>query len=480
MDAAFRIERDSMGEIRVPADAYYGAQTARAALNFPISGRRFPRRFIAALGYLKAAAARANRALGLLPDDIAAVVEKAALEVAEGRFDNQFVLDVFQTGSGTSTNMNANEVIASRAVELLGGRRGDTARVHPNDHVNMSQSTNDVFPSALHLAALIAVETHLLPAMRRLADAFDDKAGEFADVVKAARTHLQDAVPMTLGQELGGYASVIRHDIVRIEQTRADLAELAIGGTAVGTGLNAPPEFAARVVAELRALTHQMVRRADNPFEALQNRDAAAALSGALRVAAVGLMKIANDLRLLSSGPRTGLNEIALPDLQPGSSIMPGKINPVIPEAVNMVAAQVIGHDAAIAVSAMNGSLELNVMMPLIASTLLDSIEILGSGCTVLAEKCVQGMTANRARCAEYAERSASVVTALAPVIGYDAAAAIFKDALARDVPIRQAILDAGVLPAERVDAALDLLHMTRGGRAGASLTESRTARRRR
>jgi fumarate hydratase, class II len=452
MDAAFRIERDSMGEIQVPADAYYGAQTARAAANFPISGRRFPRRFIAALGYIKAAAARANRALGLLRDDIGAAIEHAALEVAEGRFDDQFVLDVFQTGSGTSTNMNANEVIACRAVELLGGRRGDSSRVHPNDHVNMSQSTNDVFPSALHLAALTGVETHLLPAMRRLADAFDDKSREFADVVKAARTHLQDAVPITLGQEFGGYASVIRHDIVRVEQTRADLAELAIGGTAVGTGLNAPPEFAARVVAELRALTRQMVRRADNPFEALQNRDAAVALSGALKVSAVGLMKIANDLRLLSSGPRTGLNEILLPDLQPGSSIMPGKVNPVIPEAVNMVAAQVIGHDAAIAVSAMNGSLELNVMMPLIASALLDSLEILGSACGVLAEKCVNGIAANRARCAEYAERSASVVTALAPAIGYDAAAAIFKDALARDVPIRQAILDAGVLPPARID----------------------------
>jgi fumarate hydratase class II len=466
MDATFRLERDSMGEIQVPADAYYGAQTARAVANFPISGRRVPRRFIAALGYVKAAAARANVALGLLRDDIGAAIEHAAREVAAGRFDDQFVLDVFQTGSGTSTNMNANEVIANRAVELLGGRRGDASRVHPNDHVNMSQSTNDVFPSALHLAALTGVETHLLPALRRLADAFEEKAREFADVVKAARTHLQDAVPMTLGQEFGGYASVIRHDIVRVEQTRASLAELAIGGTAVGTGLNAPPEFAARVVAELRALTRQMVRRADNPFEALQNRDAAVELSGALRVLAVGLMKIANDLRLLSSGPRAGLNEIVLPDLQPGSSIMPGKVNPVIPEAVNMVAAQVIGYDAAIAVGALNGSLELNVMMPLIAAALLDSIEILGSACAVLTDKCVRGITANRSRCAEYAERSASVVTALAPAIGYDAATKIFKDALARDIPIRQAILDAGVLPPERIDEVLDLLTLTRGGRA--------------
>jgi len=455
-----------MGDVQVPADAYYGAQTVRAVANFPISGRRMPRRFIAALGYLKTAAARANMALALLPAEVGTAIERAALEVAEGRFDAQFVVDIFQTGSGTSTNMNANEVIAARALELLGQPRGDHSRVHPNDHVNMSQSTNDVFPSALHLAALSGVETHLLPAMRRLADALDDKAREFAEVVKAARTHLQDAVPITLGQEFGGYASVLRHDIVRVEQTRNHLSELAIGGTAVGTGLNAPPEFAGRVVAELRALTHQMVRRADNSFEALQNRDAAVELSGALKVAAVGLMKIANDLRLLNSGPRTGLNEIELPETQPGSSIMPGKVNPVIPEAVNMVAAQVIGHDATIAIAAMNGSLDLNAMMPLIAAALLDGIEILGNACAVLADACVRGIVANRDRCREYAERSASVVTALAPAIGYDAAAAIFNDAMARDVSIRQAIVDAGVLQRERVDEVLDLLRLTRGGRA--------------
>ncbi len=465
MNATVRIERDSMGELTVPADAYYGAQTARAIVNFPLSGRRFPRRFLAALGHLKAAAARANVALGLLPSDIGTVIERAAREVAEGRFDDHFVLDVFQTGSGTSTNMNANEVIANRAAELLGLPRGDHSRVHPNDHVNMSQSTNDVFPSALHLAALTAVEAHLLPAMRRLADAFERKADEFADVVKAARTHLQDAVPITLGQEFGGYASVVRHDIARVEQTRAHLSELAIGGTAAGTGLNAPPEFAARVIAELRAFTRQMVRRADNAFEALQNRDAAVELSGALRVTAVGLMKIANDLRFLNSGPRTGLNEIALPDLQPGSSIMPGKVNPVIPEAVNMVAAQVIGYDAAIAVAAMNGNLDLNVMMPLIAADLLDAVELLGNACVVLAEKCVDAIVANRARCRDYAEQSASVVTALAPAIGYDAAARIFKDALARGVTVRQAILDAKMLPPERLDEVLDLLELTRGGR---------------
>jgi fumarate hydratase class II len=464
MSKAVRIERDTMGEMEVPADAYFAAQTARAIDNFPISGLRLPRRFIAALGYVKVAAARANVALGLLPAPTGRAIEQAALEVAEGKLDDQFVVDVFQTGSGTSTNMNANEVIANRAIELLGGRRGDYSVLHPNDHVNMGQSTNDVFPTALHVAALLGVETHLLPALRRLERAFAAKAAEFADVVKAGRTHLQDAVPMTLGQEFGGYASVLRHDIVRVEHTRASLAELPIGGTAVGTGLNAPPEFAARVVAELRALTQQMFRRADDPFEALQNRDAAVELSGALKVVAVGLLKIGNDLRLLNSGPRTGLNEIALPEIQPGSSIMPGKVNPVIPEAVGMVAAQVIGNDATIAVSGLNGSLELNTMMPVLAYALLQSIDLVGNAATVFADKCVAGIAANRQRAREYAERSSAVVTALAPIIGYEAAAKIFKDALERDVPIRQAILDAGALRPDQLDQ-IDLLKLTRGGR---------------
>jgi fumarate hydratase class II len=464
MSTAVRIERDTMGEMQVPADAYFAAQTARAIANFPISGLRFPRPFIAALGYVKAAAARANVALDLLPRRLGEAIERAAREVADGQLDDQFVLDVFQTGSGTSTNMNANEVIANRAIELLGGQRGDDSLVHPNDHVNMGQSTNDVFPTALHVAALIAVETHLLPALRELEQAFAAKAAEFADVVKAGRTHLQDAVPMTLGQEFGGYASVIRHGIGRIERARSSLAELPIGGTAIGTGLNAPPEFAARVVAELRVLTHQMVRRADDPFEAMQNRDAAVELSGALKTVAVGLMKIANDLRLLNSGPRTALNEIVLPEIQPGSSIMPGKVNPVIPEAVTMVAAQVIGNDASITVAALNGNLELNAMMPVIAYDLLQSIDLLGNAARVFAEKCVRGITANRARCLEYAERSPAVVTALAPMIGYEAAAKIFKDSHDRGVPIRQAILDAGVLQPEQLDQ-LDLRKLTRGGR---------------
>ncbi len=466
MSDTFRIERDSMGEMRVPVDAYYAAQTARALENFPLAGPRFTRRFIQALGFVKVAAARANMQLKLLDSKIGRAIEQAAMEVADGRLDREFVLDIFQTGSGTSTNMNANEVIANRAIEILGGRRGDQKLVHPNDHVNMGQSTNDVFPTAIHVAALAGIETHVIPNLRILGDAFQAKAGEFADVVKAARTHLQDAVPITLGQEFSGYASVIRHGIVRIENTRAHLSELPIGGTAVGTGLNAHPEFGARVVTELRALTGHLFRRAENPFEAMQNRDASVELSGALKVLAVGLMKIANDLRLLTSGPRTGLNEIALPATQPGSSIMPGKVNPVIPEAVNMVAAHVIGNDAAIAVGAMNGNLDLNVMMPVIAHSLLDSIELIGNTARVFAEKCVRGITANREQCRAYAERTTALVTAIAPIIGYDRAAKIFKKSIAEDKPIRQAILDEGVLSPEDVAKILDLKKLTEGGRA--------------
>jgi fumarate hydratase class II len=460
----FRIERDSMGDMHVPADAYYGASTARAVENFPISDLRFPRRFIRALGRIKLAAARANVELGLLDARVGYAIAQAAREVADGALDDQFVVDVFQTGSGTSTNMNANEVIATRAIELLGGRRGERA-VHPNDHVNLGQSTNDVFPTAIHLAAMDGVEGHVLPALRRLANAFETKATEFADVVKAARTHLQDAVPITLGQEFSGYASVVRHGVARIEATRPHLCELAIGGTAAGTGLNAHPDLARLVVAELGSMTGHPFRRADNPFEAMQNRDAAVELSGALRTVAVGLMKIANDLRLLASGPHTGLDEIALPTTQPGSSIMPGKVNPVIPEAVNMVAAHIVGNDAAIAVAAMNGSLDLNVMMPVIAHHLLDSLEVLGNVATVFAERCVGGITANVARCRAYAERTASLVTAVAPLIGYDAAAAVFKKALAGNTSIRQVILDEGLLPAERLDEILDLKTLAEGGK---------------
>jgi len=454
-----------MGPMQVPADAYYGASTARAVINFPLSGLRFSRRFIAALGRIKAAAARANGQLGILDAPIAAAIERAALEVAEGELDAEFVVDVFQTGSGTSTHMNANEVIAARAVEILGGRRGDRAVVHPNDHVNQCQSSNDVFPSVIHVAAMGALEEHTLPALRHLEAAFADKANAFADVVKASRTHLQDAVPITLGQEFSGYASVIRHAIARLEATRPHLSELAIGGTAAGTGLNAHPEFAARVISELRTMTGHLFRRADNPFEALQNRDACVELSGALKVVAVGLLKIGNDLRLLASGPRTGLAEIELPATQPGSSIMPGKVNPVIPEAVTMVAAQIIGNDAAITVGGLNGSLDLNVMMPVVAHNLLESLELLGNAARVLADSCIAGIVADRAHCRELGERSPALITAVATRLGYDTAARIYADALATDISVRAALLAAGVMQEEEIDAALDLLRLSRGGR---------------
>lgn len=461
-----RVETDTMGAVEVPADAYYGAQTARAVANFRLSSLRLPRRFIAALGFVKTAAARTNRALGLLEAQRAEAIERAALEVAEGRFDADFVVDVFQTGSGTSTHMNANEVIANRASELLGGPRGTGRLVHPNDDVNLGQSSNDVFPTVLHIAALDAVERDLLPALRHLADVLDAKAQEFADVVKAARTHLQDAVPITLGQEFSGYASVIRHGIVRIESTRPHLSELALGGSAAGTGITVHPQFAAGVITELRQLTGLLLRRADNAFEAMQNRDAALELSSACRTVAAGQFKLANDLRLLSSGPYTGLAEIALPDLQPGSSVMPGKVNPVIPEAINMVAARVIGNDATIAVGAMNGSLDLNTMMPIIAYALLESLTLLANGSRALADRCIAGITANRARCLAYAEQSPSLVTALAPLLGYERAAAIVKEARASGQPIRDAIRASGLVPEERLDELLDLHALTRGGRA--------------
>jgi fumarate hydratase class II len=461
-----RIERDSMGEMTVPANAYYGAQTARAVDNFPISGLRLPRRFIRALGLAKAAAARVNAELGLLEAKIADAIVKAAMEVADGKLDGEFVVDVFQTGSGTSTNMNANEVIANRAAELLGGKRGDKA-VHPNDHVNMGQSTNDVFPTAMHVAAYAGIVETLLPALAELAAAFEERAKAFADVVKAGRTHLQDAVPMTLGQEFGGYASVIRHGIARIRATLPHLAELPIGGTALGTGINAPPGFGERVAAELARMTGHPFVAAPNRFEAMQNRDAAVEVSGALRTLAVGLMKIANDLRLLTSGGRTGLNEIELPATQPGSSIMPGKVNPVIPEAVNQVAALVIGHDATIVVAGMNGNLDLNVMMPVIAHALLEQIEVTAAACRVFARRCVRGIKANVERCAEYAELTGQLVTAIAPVVGYDRAAELYKKAVARNVPIRQVLEEEKVLPKAEIDRILDLRQLAEGGRAG-------------
>jgi len=465
--AATRIERDSMGEVAVPAAAYWGAQTARALANFRISTLRLPAPLIAALGRVKAAAARVNRALGELDPGIADAIERAALEVAAGRFDGEFVVDVFQTGSGTSSNMNANEVIANRALEILGRPRGDRATIHPNDHVNRGQSSNDVFPTAIHLAAYERITVALVPALERLAAAFEERAAATADVVKPGRTHLQGAVPITLGDELSGYAAVARQGIARVSDALARLGEVPIGGTAVGTGLGTSPRFGALVLDELVRLTGLPLQVARNRFEAMQNRDAVVEASGMLRTIAVGLMKIANDLRLLASDARTGIGELVLPALQPGSSIMPGKVNPVIPEAMTQVAALVIGHDTTITVAGLNGSLELNVMMPVMAHALLESIEVLANGATVLADRCVAGLVPDAARCRLLAERSPALVTALVPRLGYDRAAELFRAAVARDVPLREVLIAEGGIDAAEVDRLLDLHALARGGGGG-------------
>ena len=463
MSDPFRIEHDTMGSVKVPANAYYGAQTQRALENFQISGLVFPRRFIQALGIVKRAAVETNVRLGLLDEKKGKAIAQAAQDVVDGRLDDQFLVDIFQTGSGTSTNMNANEVIANRAVELLGGARGDRQVVHPNDHVNMSQSTNDVFPTAIHLAAVDALTSRLLLALKKLALALEKKSEEFDDVVKAGRTHLQDAVPITLGQEFSGYASAISHGIGRIEKAKLSLLELPIGGTAVGTGLNGPPDFGRLVVKRINKVTGLGFSLSKNKFEALQSRDAAVEMSAALRSAALSLMKIANDLRLLSSGPATGLGEIELPAVQPGSSIMPGKVNPVIPESVNMVCAQVVGNDLAITIAGQSGTLELNTMMPLIAYDLLQSIEIEANAAELLADKCVSGIRANRRRCTEFAEKSSALATAIAPSVGYDRAAKVAKRARDEDKTIREVMVEEG-LPKEEVDKILDLKKMTKGG----------------
>jgi fumarate hydratase class II len=458
-----RIEKDSLGEVEVPAAAYYGAQTERARRNFPISGLRFPRRFIAALGAIKREAAVINRELGAVPAEIAEAVRQAAAEVAAGVLDEHFPLDVFQTGSATSTNMNANEVIANRAMEVLGGKVG-SKQVHPNDHVNAGQSSNDVIPTAIHVAAYGAVQEDLIPALRHLAETLEAKAEELDEVVKIGRTHLQDAVPVRLGQEFGGYAQQIRNGLARLEGAAPRLAELALGGTAVGTGLNAPPEFAPRVIARLAAATGHPFVPAPNRFEALAAKDAAVETSGVLKTVAASLTKIANDLRWLASGPRCGIGEISLPSLQPGSSIMPGKVNPVIPEAMLMVAAQVVGNDAAITLAGFSGVFELNVMMPLIAYDLLQSIEILANGSRLLADNCVAGVTANEERCAELVERSLAMVTSLVPKIGYDAAAEIAKESVKTGRTVRELTREKGILPEDELREALDPWGMTEGG----------------
>ncbi|WP_371617684.1 class II fumarate hydratase [Streptomyces sp. NBC_00454] len=458
--AGFRIEHDSMGEVLVPTDAKWRAQTQRAVENFPISGLRLERAHIEALARIKAAAAAVNARLGVVDEDIAGAIASAAAEVAEGRWDEHFPVDVFQTGSGTSSNMNANEVIATLATERLG------RPVHPNDHVNASQSSNDVFPSSIHIAATAAVTRELIPALEHLADAMERKAAEFFTVVKAGRTHLMDATPVTLGQEFGGYAVQLRYGVERLRAALPRLAELPLGGTAVGTGINTPPGFSAAVIAEVAAATGLPLTEARNHFEAQGARDALVETSGMLRTVAVSLTKICNDLRWMASGPRTGLAEINLPDLQPGSSIMPGKVNPVVPEAALMVAAQVMGNDTAMTVAGAAGNFELNVMLPVMARNLLESIRLLGSVSRLLADRTVDGITANTARAREYAESSPSVVTPLNRYIGYEEAAKVAKKSLAERKTIREVVLESGYvergdLTLEQLDEALDVLRMT-------------------
>jgi fumarate hydratase, class II len=459
-----RIEKDSLGEVEVPTGAYYGAQTERARRNFPVSGMTLPRRFLAAVALIKGEAAAVNEELGIVPPDAARAIRQAAAEVAEGKHEGQFPLDIFQTGSATSTNMNVNEVLSNRAIEILGGVIGSKKPVHPNDHVNAGQSSNDVIPTAIHVSAYVAIQEQLEPALRRLADALGRKAEELDPVVKIGRTHLQDAVPIRLGQELSGYAQQVRYALDRLAAVKPRLAELPLGGTAVGTGLNAPPELAPRVIARLAERTGCPFVPAPNRFEAMASKDAAVETSGALKTIATSLTKIANDIRWLASGPRCGIGEISIPSLQPGSSIMPGKVNPVIPESVLMVAAQVVGNDATITLAGMSGHFDLNVMMPLIAYNLLQSIEILASSSALLAEKCVEGIEANRERCEELVERSLAMVTSLVPRIGYDAAAEIAKESMRTGRTVRELCRERQVLPEAELNEALDPWGMTEGG----------------
>ncbi|MFH8711233.1 class II fumarate hydratase [Streptomyces zaomyceticus] len=458
----FRIEHDSMGEVRVPAHARWRAQTQRAVENFPISGQRLERAHIEALARIKAAAAQVNAELGVIDKDRAEAIVSAAAEVADGRWDEHFPVDVFQTGSGTSSNMNTNEVIATLATERLPEGR----EVHPNDHVNASQSSNDVFPSSIHIAATGAVTRDLIPALAHLAASLERKSAEFATVVKSGRTHLMDATPVTLGQEFGGYAAQVAYGVERLRSALPRLAELPLGGTAVGTGINTPAGFSAAVIAAVARATGLPLTEARDHFEAQGARDALVETSGQLRTVAVSLTKIANDLRWMASGPRTGLAEINLPDLQPGSSIMPGKVNPVIPEAVLMVAAQVTGNDTTVAVAGAAGNFELNVMLPVMAKNLLESVRLLANASRLLADRTVDGITANVERAREYAESSPSVVTPLNKYIGYEEAAKVAKKSLAERKTIREVVLESGYvergdLTVEQLDEALDVLRMT-------------------
>ncbi|MBN9327433.1 MAG: aspartate ammonia-lyase [Cellulomonas sp. 73-145] len=460
-DAGFRIEHDTMGEVRVPAHALYRAQTQRAVENFPISGSGLERGHIEALARIKKAAARANAELGVLAGDVADAIVAAADEVASGAHDEHFPVDVYQTGSGTSSNMNTNEVIATLATRALG------REVHPNDHVNASQSSNDVFPTSVHVAATAGVVRDLVPALEHLAEAFEAKATAWADVVKSGRTHLMDATPVTLGQEFSGYGAAIRYGVERLQAALPRVAEVPLGGTAVGTGINTPAGFPQRVIALLREDTGLPLTEARNHFEAQGARDGLVELSGALRTIAVSLTKICNDLRWMGSGPNTGLGEIAIPDLQPGSSIMPGKVNPVVPEATLMVAARVVGNDATVAWAGASGAFELNVQMPVMASAVLESIRLLSNVSRVLADRTVDGITPNVERSRALAESSPSIVTPLNRVVGYEAAAKIAKHAVKAGITVRQSVIDLGFvdrgeITEEQLDTALDVLAMTR------------------
>ena len=463
MTTSTRMERDTMGELPVPSNAYYGVQTARAIENFPISSLRIPRAMIRAMGLLKRAAASVNHSLKLLDKKPAGAIIRAATEVVEGHLDAEFPVDIFQTGSGTSTNMNTNEVISNRATELLGGARGSKL-VHPNDHVNLGQSSNDVVPTAIHIAASETIQHQLMPALSQLHKALNGKAREFDKIVKIGRTHLQDATPVRLGQEFGGYARQIELGIARMKRAQAALSEVALGGTAVGTGLNCHPKFAGKVMAIISKETGCAFQEAVNHFEGQSAQDSLVEASGELRTLAVSLMKIANDIRWLGSGPRCGLGEINLPETQPGSSIMPGKVNPVIAESVTMVCAQVIGNDVTITVGGQAANFELIVMLPVMAYNLLQSIELLATASTNFAVKCITGIKANEERCKSLIEESLAMCTALAPVIGYEAAAKLAKDAYKSGKTVREVAREQNVLPEKRLTQLLDPWRMTQAG----------------
>lgn len=455
-----RVEKDSLGEVQVPAEALYGAQTQRAVENFPISGQRFGRRFIRALGLVKWAAAAQNTALGNLAEKVGRAIGEAADEVVDGRWDAEFPIDIYQTGSGTSTNMNTNEVVARRATQLLEG----ATSVHPNDHVNFGQSSNDVIPTTMHVAARLAIGEELLPALEHLALALEEKAAAFDGIVKSGRTHLMDATPVRLGQEFGGYAHQLRRGIARVEAAAEELEEVALGGTATGTGINTHPDFPAGAIARLAERTGIAFREAENHFEAQSARDAYVQASGALNTVATSLMKIADDIRWLSSGPTSGIHEIRLPAVQPGSSIMPGKVNPVMSEALMMVAARVMGNHTTITIGGQRGNFELNAMLPVMAQAMLESIQLLAGGCRAFADRCVTGIEANEERCRELLERNPSIATALNTHIGYDRASEVAKRAAREGRSVRAVVEEMGLLSPEVIDQALDVRSMTEPG----------------